>query len=62
MYEPSEKILDKYADLMVNFALNDCKGIRKGDVVLVSVPECAKPFLISIRRAIMKAGGNMILK
>ena len=62
MYKPSEKILDKYADLMVNFALNDCKGIRKGDVVLVSVPECAKPFLISIRRAIMKAGGNMILK
>ncbi|MDP2628867.1 MAG: aminopeptidase [Nanoarchaeota archaeon] len=60
-YLPSEEILDKYADLLINFALGNFKGIKKGDVVFLQVPEIAKPFLVSLRKAILKAGGNPIV-
>ena len=33
MYKPSQKILDKYADVLVNFALNSGAGVKKGEVV-----------------------------
>ena len=60
-YVPSEEILDKYAGLLINFALNSGNGIKKGDVVLLQVPECAKPMLISLRKEVLKAGGNPII-
>jgi aminopeptidase len=56
-----QEILDKYADILVNFALNDYKGIKKGDTVLLRVPECAKPLLRSIYRTVLKAGGHPII-
>jgi len=61
-YVPSKEILDKYADILVNFALNSCEGIKKGEVVMIQVPECAKPLLISLRRAVLKAGGHPIIQ
>jgi hypothetical protein len=33
MYIPSPQILEKYAKVLVNFALNDGMGIKKDDVV-----------------------------
>ncbi len=60
MYTPSKKILDKYADVLVNFALGGGKGIKKGEVVFLMVPESAKPMLYSLRNAVIKAGGNAI--
>lgn len=60
MYTPSKKILQKYADVLVNFALGGGKGIKKGEVVLLLVPECAKPFLYELRSAVLKAGGHAI--
>jgi len=60
-YTPSEEILQKYADVMVNFALWGGKGINKGDVVHVTLPESAKAFLEPIQVSILKAGGHMIL-
>lgn len=59
-YIPSDAILKRYADVLVNFALNDCKGIKKGDVVQVSCPEAAKPLYFAIHEAIVKAGGHMV--
>jgi len=32
-YVPSKKILEKYARVLVNYALNNGAGIRKGEVV-----------------------------
>lgn len=61
-YQPSQKILDKYAYLLVNFALNSGKGVRPGEVVFVQVPECAKPMLVSLQRAILKAKAQMIIQ
>lgn len=60
MYVPNQKILEKYADVLVNFALNSGKGVKKGEVVFLQVPECAKPILHALRRAVLKAGANSI--
>jgi aminopeptidase len=61
-YVPNKEILDKYADLLVRFALNSGKGINKGETVFIQVPECAKPMLVSLRRAVLKAGGNPLIQ
>lgn len=60
MYTPSQKILEKYADVLVNFALGGGKGIKKGEVVFLQVPESAKQLLKALRITVLKAGGNPI--
>lgn len=62
MYEPDETILSNYANILVNFALGSGKGVRKGETVILNVPECAKPMLIHLRRAVLKAGANPIVQ
>lgn len=61
MYTPPQKILEKYADVLVNFALGSGKGIKKGDVVRIAIPEIAKPLFIEIYKKILKAGGHPII-
>ena len=41
-YKPSQEILDKYSEVLINFALNSGNGIKKGEVVLLIVSEIAK--------------------
>src|SRR5688572_604384 len=60
-YQPSEKILEKYAQILINFALGGGKGIKAKEVVLLQVPECAKPLLIHLRRAVLASGGFPII-
>lgn len=62
MYVPSDEILAKYADVMVNFALRNGKWIKKWDVVFVQISECAKPFYIPLQTAILKAGWHPIFQ
>ena len=45
-YIPSEKILENYAKVLINFGLNCGKGVKQGEIVFLQVPECAKPILI----------------
>ena len=59
-YQPSQEILEKYADVMVNFALWSGEGVKKGDVVLLRAWEVAKPLYIAIRRKILQAGAHVI--
>ncbi len=59
-YTPNQKILEKYADVLVNFALNSGKGIKKGDTVLVQAGESARPLYIEILKAVWRKGGNVI--
>ncbi len=57
---PSKIILRKYAQVLVNFALNSGKGIKKKDVVRLNVSESAKPLYIEIRNQILRSGGHVI--
>ncbi len=59
-YHPPQKVLENYAKVLVNFALNGCKGIKKGDVVAVFASEASKPLYAEILKAIWKSGGHVI--
>jgi aminopeptidase len=60
-YTPSQEVLEKYAKVLVNFALNSGKGIKKGETVFVLGHESAKPLFMECLNAITKSGGNVIL-
>ena len=60
-YQPSEALLDKYADVLINFALHGGEGVKPGEVVQLRVPEVAKPLLIALRRAVLKAGAHPLV-
>ena len=60
-YQPSEELLEKYADVMINFALNGGEGVKNGEVVQLRVSEVAKPLLVALRRAVLKAGAHPII-
>lgn len=60
LYTPSNAVLRRYADVLVNFALNHGKGIKKGDVVNINGPESSKPLFLAVRTAVLKAGGHVI--
>lgn len=57
-YTPSKKILEKYAELIVQFGLQNRNGekLKPGKVVHFVVPEVAKPLYFYLQRAILKNG------
>jgi aminopeptidase len=59
-YVPPPEILERYADVMVNFALGGGEGIRAGDVVRVVAHESAKPLYVELNRAVWRAGGHVL--
>lgn len=62
MYQPSTKILDKYADILIKFALNGGKGVKPGQVVFLRVFEAAKPLLNSLQKSVLKVGAHPIIQ
>ena len=40
-----DSLLKKYAQVMVQYALNNGNGIKKGDIVFMVGQECTKDFL-----------------
>ncbi|MBD3317552.1 MAG: aminopeptidase [Chitinivibrionales bacterium] len=61
MYTPPKRVLKNYADILVNFALNDGKGIKKKDVVYLGVQIPGLPLGREVYRAVLAAGGYPIL-
>lgn len=61
-YQPPKQILDRYAQVLINFALHNGQGLKENEVVFLQVPECAKPMLIALRKAILKKGGHAIIQ
>lgn len=59
-YEVPSALLDRYADVVVNFALGGGEGIRPGEVVNVTATETAKPLYAEVCRAIWRSGGHVI--
>lgn len=60
MIKLDESLLTKYAKVMVQYALNNGKGINKGDTIMLAGQECTKDLFIAIAKEIYKAGGNLI--
>jgi aminopeptidase len=59
-YDVPSLYLERYADLLVNFALGGGEGIKRGDVVQVIAPESAKPLFGELCRAVWAAGGHVL--
>lgn len=59
-YEPPARYLERYADLLVNYALGGGTGIERGDAVQVIAPESAKSLYGAVCRAIWAAGGHVL--
>lgn len=55
-----ETLLKKYAQVMVHYALNNGKGINKGDTVFLVGQECVKDLFMAIGKEVYAAGGNVI--
>lgn len=61
-YEPSAELLRKYAKVLIDFALNSGKGVKKGEVVQLVVPDVAKPLAKELQNAVLRAGGHPMLR
>jgi aminopeptidase len=59
-YTPPQTILERYADVLINFALGGGSGIKPGDVVRIVAHESAKPLYGELHRAVWRAGGHTI--
>ncbi len=61
-YTPPQNIIDKYAHVLVNFALNSGVGVKKGEVVQCVVPDVAKPMALALQNTLLKAGAHPMIR
>ncbi len=61
-YLPSPEIIKRYADVLVNYALNSGEGVKPGEVVDCVVPDVAKPLALELQNALLLAGAHPILR
>jgi aminopeptidase len=59
-YTPPQQILERYASVLVNFALGGGQGVQEGEVVRVLAPESAKPLYAELHKAVWRAGAHTI--
>jgi aminopeptidase len=59
-YVPPPEILERYASVLIDFALGGGRGVQPGEVVRVVAPESAKPLYAALNRAVWRAGGHVI--
>lgn len=59
-YTPPPDILERYAAVLIDFALGGGSGVAAGEVVRVTAPESAKPLYLELCRAVWRAGGHVI--
>lgn len=61
-YSPPQEILEKYADVLINFALNSGQGVKKNEVVFLQVPDTAKPLLKELYKKTLQAGAHPMIQ
>jgi aminopeptidase len=61
MYQPSPEILKKYADLIIKYALWWGRGCQPWEVVMLSIPECAKPMIAPLQQAVLESGWHPLI-
>src|SRR5678815_4900893 len=60
MMKLNASLLKKYAQVMVQYALNNGNGINKGDIVFLVGQECTKDLFMAIAKEVWSSGGNLI--
>jgi aminopeptidase len=60
MKQIDDTLLEKYARVMVHYALNNGNGINKGETVYLVGQECSKDLFLAIAKEIYISGGNLI--
>jgi len=62
MYTPSRKILENYAAVLIDFALNSGKGIKKNEVVFLATQEPGIPLAQEVYKRVLEKGGHPIIE
>lgn len=62
LYQPSDKIIEKYAQVLINFALNSGRGLQPHEVVEVVVPDIAKSMALALQNTVLQAGGYPLVR
>ncbi|KKP61388.1 MAG: Thermophilic metalloprotease (M29) superfamily [Candidatus Roizmanbacteria bacterium GW2011_GWC2_34_23] len=62
MYTPDKKILEKYAKVMIDFALGKGKGVKKGEVVYLQYDSEALPLALAVYKRILEKGAYPMVK
>lgn len=56
MFIPSQKILENYAKVMIDFALGKGKGIKKGEAVYLQYDSEALPLALAVYKRVLEKG------
>jgi aminopeptidase len=59
-YAPPQQIIERYASVLIDYALGGGEGVKPGEVVRVTAPESARPLYLELCRAVWRAGGHVI--
>lgn len=59
---PNKDLLEKYARVLIDFALNDGEGIKKGDVVYLVTQSPGIPLAQEVYRSIIRSGGFPLIQ
>jgi aminopeptidase len=59
-YVPPHEVLERYASVLVDFALGGGRGIRPNEVVRIASSESAKPLYAELSKAVWRSGGHVI--
>ena len=62
MFTPSQKILENYAKVMIDFALGKGKGIKEKEVVYLQYDVEALPLALAVYQRILEKGAYPIIK
>ena len=62
MYTPSQKILENYAKVMIDFALGKGKGIKAGEVVYLQYDIEALPLALEVCKRILQKGAHPMIR
>ena len=61
MFQPSQDILQKYASILVNFALGDGRGMKKDEVVQIVTQTPGIPLAREVYRTVLRSGGHPLM-
>ncbi len=59
-YTPPQEVLERYASVLVDFALGGGRGLQPGEVVRIAAAESAKPLYAELAKAVWRGGGHVI--